>query len=243
MDSGNLALSAWSYGLAGAAYTAFALYLLRLDTWRQSGQHAARLLLAAVAASALWGWFGLADQFATTVLFIRLGAQADLLAYACWLAFFLLLLRPPPGQSPPAGTGGLRWVAAAAVLAGLLQQLLLALQIGGLDDGSRSVLLGWMVLPVLALVLVEQLLRNLQEDSLWNAKPLCLGLGGMFLFDLYLFSHSVLFNSLDTDAAEHSRRGACADGAAAAAVHHAAQATGSPGCTCRARRPSIRRRC
>lgn len=206
MDNGNLALSAWSYGLAGAAYTAFALYLIRIGSWRRSGQHAAQLLLAAVAASALWGWFGLADQFATTVLFIRLGAQADLLAYACWFAFFLLLLRPPSGQNPPAGSAGLKWVAAASVLAGLLQQLLVALHIGGLDDGSRSVLLGWMVLPVLALVLVEQLFRNLQEDSLWNAKPLCLGLGAAFLFDLYLFSHSVLFNSLDTDAA--SIRGA-----------------------------------
>ena len=92
-------------------------------------------------------------------------------------------------------------------------------------------------------MLVEQLFRNLQEDSLWNAKPLCLGLAGAFLFDLYLFSHSVLFNGLDSDAA--SIRGA---------VHalmvpllllsdHAAQRLGRPRCACRARRRSIRRRC
>jgi len=206
MDSGSLALSAWSYGLAGATYTAFALYLLRNGTWHLAGQHAARLLLAGVAASALWGWLGLVDQFATTVLFIRLGALADLLAYACWFTFFLALLRPQPGQKAPPGTAGLQWAAATAVLAGLLLQLSVALHIGDLDDRSRAVLLGWMALPVLALVLVEQFFRNLQEDSLWNAKPLCLGLGGGFLFDLYLFSHSVLFNSLDADAA--SIRGA-----------------------------------
>ena len=200
MDSGSPTLSAWSCGLAGVAYTAFALYLLRIGTWRLAGQHAARLLLGAVAATALWGWFGLADLFATTVLFIRLGAQADLLRYACWFAFFLLLLLPASGQRPAPGTAGLKWVAAAAVLAGMLLQSLVALRLGGLDDGSRGVLLGWMVLPVLGLVLVEQLFRNLQEDSLWNAKPLCLGLAGAFLFDLYLFSHSVLFNSIDTDA-------------------------------------------
>ena len=107
MGSGNPVLSAWSHGVAGAAYTAFALYLLRIGTWRQPGQHAARLLLAAVAASALWGWFGTADLFASTVLFIRLGALADLLAYACWFAFLLVLLRPrqdQPGPSSPEGT-------------------------------------------------------------------------------------------------------------------------------------------
>ena len=48
MESGNPALAAWSYGLAGAAYTAFALYLLRIGTGARRGQHAARLLLAAV---------------------------------------------------------------------------------------------------------------------------------------------------------------------------------------------------
>jgi putative PEP-CTERM system histidine kinase len=76
----------------------------------------------------------------------------------------------------------------------------------GLDEHSRPVLLGRMVLSVLGLLLVEQLLRNVQEDFRWNAKPLCLGLAGAFLFDLYLFSYSVLFNVLDVDAA--SIRGA-----------------------------------
>jgi len=200
MDDHTVTLAAWSYGLAGAAYTALALHLVRIGYWRMPGQAAARLLLAAAFASALWGWFGLADQFARTVLFMRLGAFADLAAYACWFAFMLMLLRPQAGAKPVPGLAGLRWVAAAAVLAGLLLQVLVALQASGFDERSRPVLLGWMVLPVLALVLVEQLFRNIQDDSLWNAKPLFLGLAGAFLFDLYLFSHSVLFNSLDTDA-------------------------------------------
>ena len=138
---------------------------------------------------------------------------------------------------------GCATAAALAVLACLVLQLLVALQVGGFDERSRGVLLGWMVLPVLALVLVEQLLRNVQEDALWNAKPLCLGLAGIFLFDLYLFSHSVLFNSLDADAL--SIRGA---------VHalmvpllllsvDAAQGLDLARCVCRARRPSIRRPC
>jgi putative PEP-CTERM system histidine kinase len=200
MDSSNFAISAWSYGLAGAVYTAFALHLFRIGYWRMASQGAARLLLAAVCASALWGWLGLADQFARTVLFMRLGALADLLVYGCWFAFLLVLLRPQTAEKRAAGVAVLKPVAAVAVSTCLLLQLLVILQFGGLDERSRAVLLGWMVLSVLALVLVEQLFRNIQEDSLWNAKPLCLGLAGAFLFDLYVFSHSVLFNSLDTDA-------------------------------------------
>jgi putative PEP-CTERM system histidine kinase len=200
MDNGNLALTAWSYGLAGMAYTSFALHLLRIGYWRMERRGAAMLLLAAVTASAMWGWFGLADQFATTVLFLRLGALADLLVYACWFAFLLVLLRRQTDENPTPGAIGLKWAATAAVLSCLLMQFLVALHIGELDERSRGVLLGWTVLAVLALVLVEQLFRNIQEDSLWNAKPLCLGLAGGFVFDLYLFSNSVLFNSLDTDA-------------------------------------------
>jgi putative PEP-CTERM system histidine kinase len=201
MNSGAVALSAWSYSLAGASCSAFAIYLARNGYWRAPRPGVARLLLAAVVAAALWGWFGLADQFATTVLFMRLGALADLLTYALWFAFLLRLLRPATGEGVGAGIGWLMPFAAAAVVAALLLQLAVALHWAGIDERSRPVLLSWMVLAVLGLVLVEQLLRNIQEDSLWNAKPLCLGLAGAFLFDLYLFSHSVLFNSLDTDAA------------------------------------------
>ncbi len=200
MGDSSVALSVWSYGLAGAAYTAFALHLFRIGVWRTPGQAAGRLLLAAVCASALWGWLGLADEFARTVFFMRMGAFADLAVYAFWLAFMLVLLRPQAGAKPVPGLEALKLVAAAAVLTCMLLQVLVALHVGGLDERSRAVLVASMVLSVVALVMVEQLFRNLQEDSLWNAKPLFLGLAGVFLFDLYLFSQSVLFNGLDADA-------------------------------------------
>ena len=200
MDSGQSALAAWSYGLAGAAYTAFALHLLGIGYLRMGRHSAARLLLAAIAVTALWGWFGLADTFVETILFLRVAALVDLLAYAFWFAFLLRLLRPQAGERPASGVAWLGPIASFAVLAALLLQVLVLLKVGGFDERSRAVLLGWMVLAVLALVLVEQLLRNVQDDALWNAKPLCLGLAGIFLFDLYLFSNAVLFNSLDLDA-------------------------------------------
>jgi hypothetical protein len=48
-------------------------------------------------------------------------------------------------------------------------------------------------------MLVEQLFRNLAEDSRWNAKPLCLGLAALFAFDVYLFSEALLFGASTRD--------------------------------------------
>jgi putative PEP-CTERM system histidine kinase len=199
MQSGQSVLSAWSYGLAGLVYSALAFHLWRAEGGRRVGQRSARWLLSAVAATALWGWLGLADTFAKTVLFLRLGALADLWTYACWFAFLTRLL----GPDSQAGTAPVRLLIPAvtlSVLVAALLQLTVAIGVGGADERSRPVLLSSLAMAVLALVLVEQLLRNLQEDALWNAKPLFLALTGTFLFDLYLFSTGVLFSSLDQDA-------------------------------------------
>jgi putative PEP-CTERM system histidine kinase len=64
----------------------------------------------------------------------------------------------------------------------------------------RLALFATLALPVFGLLLVEQLFRNLARDSRWGAKPLCLGLVGLFAFDLYIYSQAVLFGSFDADA-------------------------------------------
>jgi putative PEP-CTERM system histidine kinase len=198
MTSEGLGLIAWSQALAGAVYSVFAVRLVRLGYARQQG--ASRAMLAAVLCSAAWGWFGLADQFTTKLVFQRLAELADCLVYGAWLAFLVQLLRPHVRSDTPTDVVLLSRAAALTVFACLVLQLLVGLQLGGVNESSSLVLLSWLLLPVVALVLVEQLLRNVHEDALWNAKPLCLGLGGMFLFDLYLFSQSVLFNGHDADA-------------------------------------------
>jgi putative PEP-CTERM system histidine kinase len=66
--------------------------------------------------------------------------------------------------------------------------------------GAKGHIFTMVLLALGGLVLVEQLFRNLPEDSLWSAKPVCLGLAGTFVFDLYLFSQGVLFGGLDPDA-------------------------------------------
>ncbi len=74
------------------------------------------------------------------------------------------------------------------------------LQLESFGDPAYTAFLLSTALAVFGLMLLEQVWRNMPEDSRWNAKPLCLGLGGLFLFDLYLYSQSLLFSRLDADA-------------------------------------------
>ena len=137
MTSEGLGLIAWSQALAGAVYSVFAVQLLRLGYARQQG--ASRAMLAAVLCSAAWGWFGLADQFTTKLVFQRLAELADCLAYGSWLAFLVLLLRPHARGDTPTDVVLLSRAAALAVFACLVLQLLVGLQLGGFNErSSRS---------------------------------------------------------------------------------------------------------
>jgi putative PEP-CTERM system histidine kinase len=88
----------------------------------------------------------------------------------------------------------------ALLAASLASNLALGLP-GSIWPGAGRALLitqlGW---AVLGLLLVEQVFRNQTEQNRWGAKPLCLGLGGLFLYDVYLYSQALMFGAFDSDA-------------------------------------------
>ena len=51
----------------------------------------------------------------------------------------------------------------------------------------------------MGLVFVEQLYRNVPPEKRWALKFLCLGLGVIFAYDFFLYSHGLLFRHLDPD--------------------------------------------
>ena len=200
MDSGASSLTAWSHGLVGASYLVFALRLVQLGYHRKIRGLTERCIFAAVIASALWGWFGLAFLAMGKPGMLVAADLADLLRYGFWFGFLLLLFRERGGNVLPAGMG---WLVPSAIFLlafGLFARCLSFFGLSFLGDPARLVLFSSMALPVFVLVLVEQLFRNVTEDSQWNIKPLCLGLAGAALFDVYLYSQGVLFNRLDADA-------------------------------------------
>lgn len=188
-----LLLAAIGYGLAMLAY--LGLSGLIVASWRQRPQ--GRLLVLATGLSALWG--ALAAAAAWGLLPIRLELGAEVARNGAWLALllYILRLRLPAGAALPLP---LR-------LIGLLGTLL----VGGLLIASVLPLLapeqpllsqwaghlGRMLLTVLGLVLIEQVYRSTRPEDRWAIKFLCLGLGGLFAYDLYLYANAALFNALD----------------------------------------------
>ena len=184
--------------VCSAAYGLFALhFLLRLLRRRQPLNGLALLFLAAVLASALWAGVSLDAQ-------LRhwsdrqpgwLVPALDLLHGGLWLSFVLALLMP--------GRRGtvLRWAWPVLGLLLMGHATLIVWTEWSLAEGLGR-LTGLLALArsVLGLVLVEQLLRNAPVDARWNLKPVGLGLGAIFLFDLFIASQAALFQRFDEDA-------------------------------------------
>jgi putative PEP-CTERM system histidine kinase len=200
MDKQNLMLSAYGYAVAGLFYTGFAVRLWASGYMRAPLNALTVYLLGAVGCSAAWAWLALVGWDNSHLYLLLLDNLADILRYGCWYGFMLALCRANRDDRLPAGLALLPWLAVGMVLYGLLALCAMVFNLGIFGSLDRFVLLGAMARPVLAMVLLEQIYRNVTEDSRWNVKPLSLGLAGTFLFDLYLYSQAVLFNRLDADA-------------------------------------------
>ncbi len=194
----------YGHGLAVLAYGGLLAYLLTSGRLRRAELLPGRAFVAALASSAAWAGLGLLAELWPTRSLEPWAALLDLLRYALWFMFLLSLFRPAPGGTNTRAAGILRGVAAACLM---LAAALLAQQVWGSKDTlAKPLVAAALTLPVCGLLIVEQLFRNLGEGSRWNAKPLCLGLGCIFVFDVYLYSEALLFGRFDADA--YSVRGA-----------------------------------
>jgi putative PEP-CTERM system histidine kinase len=190
-------LAAYSLGLV--AHLALALQLWASAQHISDALRARRALLAALVATALWCAAGLLTQFWDDLAADYLVQLTDLARYAAWFVFLVQLL-PREANGQEAGTT--RLVARVAMVVWPVAALLMfALAVGALPgDLSRLAIAGALALPLVGLLMVEQLFRNLREEQRWNAKPVCLGLACVFVFDVYLFSEGLLFGQFDRDA-------------------------------------------
>ena len=192
------------YVLVILAYAAYAVVLVRGGLLRAPVERSARPYVLAVLATVAWAIAGLLDLGSSKVFTWHLATAMDQLRYGAWTVFLLELLRPMAGSLASTRTrlGLLGLIALVGV--GLGANLLLGLQTG-LQPGRTDLVLRCLVASqlgcaVLGLLLVEQVFRNQAEPSRWGAKPLCLGLGCLFLYDVYLFSQALMFGRFDADA-------------------------------------------
>ncbi len=190
----------FGYSLAALTYGGFAVYLLVSKRLQRADPASARAFTAALATTTCWAVLaGVADNWLVAGA-ARLAALFDLLRYAAWFAFLLTFLRQNPGSQLASSGRFLRWGAWAGVATGILLLGLQVLRDNSDAEPTRLQLALALTLPVFGLLMVEQLFRNLGEDTRWNAKPVCLGLCCVFAFDIYLYAEALLFGHFDVDA-------------------------------------------
>jgi len=182
-------------GYSAAALGFLVLTLLLATAWR--GRREGGLLLAASSASTLWAAVAAyyASEFYLSSLIV---VAAELLRGVFWLWFLLAILGHGRADSP---RRFLRTVAAVVVVFGLIMTLVLGLVFSGEVDVSPRLgfdlrIFSFLVFSLLGLVLVEQLFRNTPLAERWAIKYLCLGLGGLFAFDFYLYSNAFLLRDI-----------------------------------------------
>ncbi|MBW8329012.1 MAG: PEP-CTERM system histidine kinase PrsK [Thiobacillus sp.] len=188
-----LLLAAVGYGLAALTY--LGLSGLIIASWRQRPQ--GRLLMLATGLSAAWG--GMSALAAWGMLPPRLELAAEVVRNGAWLALllYILRLRLPPGASLPAPLHLIRTLASVLVIGLLLASVMPFIAPTQPVLARWAGNLGLVLLTVMGLVLVEQVYRSTRPEDRWAIKFLCLGLGGLFIYDFYLYANAALFNAMD----------------------------------------------
>ena len=199
MSAATEAAAAYGYGIALLAHVGLAAYLLLSGRPIAARRSVSWSFLAALLATGAWAGALLLGYVQPELEQPGLAHALDLLRYGLWFAFMLALFRREPAGTARRGPKVLR--ALALLSLGLAAVLALAnLNSSGGSELARLQIVVALSLPVCGLLMLEQIFRNLGEDSRWNAKPVCMALACVFLFDGYLFSESLLFGRFDADA-------------------------------------------
>ncbi|WP_194710973.1 XrtA/PEP-CTERM system histidine kinase PrsK [Noviherbaspirillum soli] len=187
-----------SYGIAAAAF--LLLTLLMVTSWR-GRLHGIAL---AVASGLTAAWAGLVAQQATHGIQLSLFSDVlELARDAAWTIFLLLVLNPyrksggtPALQSKLALPGLVALYLLCAV--GTVYTRWIARDVDALVYFMFN-FVGRVALAVIGMLLVEQLYRSTPPQERWAIKFACLGIGGLFIYDFYLYSDAMLFRSLSSE--------------------------------------------
>lgn len=189
--------AAWSYGCALLGYLVFAI---RVGIG-SSGNFRARLLVAALGATALWAAICLGVGLQPTTQWVLAASAADALRYGAWFLFLWHLLADADRRLTQLKPGTRNaFIATGALLAGsvLLGEGSSAWQLLSTWDIRAGFFLK-LAVAVLGLVLVEQVYRRVQPQARWAIKPLAVALAGVFGLELFFYADALLFAHLDAD--------------------------------------------
>jgi putative PEP-CTERM system histidine kinase len=184
-----------SYTCAVLAYLIF--FILLLSGWK--GRLQGAFLLTATGITTLWAatvalWMGWAVPPVAWVQVI------EALHFGGWILFLLGLLRRVFDRRRGSGSNIFTF---SSVTYGPLILLMIAPVIAGrflpATAAVRINLLSFVLLAIGGLFLVENQYRNTPPEHRWGIKFLCLGLGSMFAYELFMYAEALLFNQLDAN--------------------------------------------
>lgn len=176
-----------SYSVAALMF--LVLSLLLLTSWR--GRLQGALLVGACIITVIWA-IVVAYHAARNYPDSLLVPMLEIIRNAAWFAFLIRLLHPMEIAAPMS----VRLKILTAIVLGLSALLLALLYMG---SSVYVNILGDVFLSIIGLGLVEQVYRNTVPERRWALKFLCLGIGGMFAYDLFLYSDALLLQRVDVD--------------------------------------------
>lgn len=189
-------LSSIAYGVGALGYVVLSVQLA-LRAWPSPR---GRLLLAACLASVCWALAGLLVGAWLERPAWRAYQALDAVMWGAWIGFLGSLLLTGRKRVPQLKRGGATLIVVATMALAMVPLL------DGRDplsstslplSGSGRTFGLWLVASIAGLVLCEQLFRATAQDRKWALKPLCLGLGAMFAYDVFVFSEALLMRELD----------------------------------------------
>ena len=176
----------WAYALTALVYGGFALYLYA--AWR--GAAVGGYLLLTVILTVFWAlsslWVATRRSPLTSFLW---SYSLDILRSGGWFAFLLILLHPLLGKTWK------RFLVVAITVLGVKLAGVVSIAFILMPDrwGLRLIFGGSLATAVVGLVLIEHLYRGVPVDIRRTLKPMCVGLGAAFVFELYTYAHAFLF--------------------------------------------------
>ena len=145
-------------------------------------------IIACCLASAVWA----AASAAAGAVPAPIVALLDSVRLAAWLLFAANLMTMPPGEEPK----GLRRSYMMAIVAycalAIANEVRLAVFVPGDPILGMSQELARIGFGVVGMLTIENLWRNTDPERRWHVWPVCLALGALFAYELFLFSDSFI---------------------------------------------------
>ncbi len=179
--------------LLGAAANIVLLLILMVNSQKNK---TALLLASALTISAIWN---ILLAINTKVAFIN-GVHylpLEALRYSIWTLLIISL-------SAPTLTSALKHVASLCSLAILAISISIAIHLTffektlfSFESGINNIIFLLIISIIIGIYSIESLYRSTSKQQRWSIKLLCLGIVGIFIYDLCIFSYLLLFHDVN----------------------------------------------